>query len=169
MSRDHPHPAPTLPAIASRGDFEAAIHWALQASIAADARRIVWADPDLAIWPLDDAAVLELLAAWLQRPQRRLTLIVRDDSGIARAHPRFTAWRRHRTHAVDAWRLADDAALEVPSLHVDDGAVSVHLIDAVRWRGRAALDERTAHLWRERVDALLQRSESAFPAHQLGL
>lgn len=169
MNGDNPGSASTLPAIASRADFEAAIRWALGASIAADARRIVWADPDLAIWPLDDAALLEPLTSWLQRPQRRLTLIVRDDSGIARAHPRFTAWRCHRTHAVDAWRLAEDVALEVPSLHVDDGAVSVHLIDAVHWRGRAALDERTAHLWRERVDALLQRSESAFPAHQLGL
>jgi hypothetical protein len=47
--------------------------------------------------------------------------------------------------------------------------VAVQLIDRVHWRGRAETDARAARLWRERIDAVLQRSEISFAANALGL
>ena len=52
---------------------------------------------------------------------------------------------------------------------VSDGAVSVHLIDALHWRGRAEVDERRARQWNEELDVVLQRSERGFSANTLGL
>lgn len=166
MSPSH---VPDAPRIESRAEFEAAIRWSLDASAARNARRIVWADGDFADWPLDDVALLAALTAWLQRPQRKLVLLARDYAAIVREHPRFVAWRRDWSHAVEAYALPEDVPLSLPTLAVDDGTVGVHLIDHVHWRGQASLDAMTAHRWREQLDALLQRSEAAFAVHQLGL
>lgn len=164
-----PGALPPPPPVTSRGEFEAALRWGLTAAAAGAARRLHWLDPDFATWPLDDGALIADLTAWLRRPQRRLVMLARDYEAMPRLHPRFVAWRRDWVHAIDTLALPQDVQLELPTLLVDDGPVSVHLIDAVHWRGRASLDERAATLWRETVDALLQRSEPAFPAHHLGL
>lgn len=159
----------SAPPIGSRAEFEAAVRWGVRAAIARDARRLSMLDADFAFWPLDDTALLAELTQWLHRPQRKLVLLARDYEELPRTHPRFIGWRRDWTHAIEAWALPADVQLELPTLLLDDGPVSVHLIDAVHWRGRASVDARAAHLWRENVDALLQRSESALPGHHLGL
>ena len=161
--------AQQAPPIRSRSEFESALRWAVQASITREARRIHLVDTDFAAWPLDDAELLASLTRWLHQPQRKLVLLARDYEGMPRTHPRFVGWRRDWSHAVEAWLLPQDVQLEMPTLFVDDGPVAVQLIDAVHWQGRASLDERTAHLWRETVDALLQRSEGGFSVYQLGL
>ncbi len=157
------------PSIASKADFGAAVLWALQASVAAGARRIVWVDPDFADWPLDEPALHDALAAWLRQPGRRLVLLAADYGAAPRLHPRFVAWRRSWSHAVEAWTPADDATTELPMLAIDDGGICVHVLDSQRWRGRAVVDLRATRLWRDQVDAVLQRSEAAFPIHTLGL
>jgi hypothetical protein len=96
-------------------------------------------------------------------------LLASDFSGVPRQHPRFVVWRRPWSHAVEAWTPADGAPGDLPKLVVDDGAISVQVIDTQRWRGRAVIDPRAARLWRDQIDALLQRSESAFPVNTLGL
>jgi hypothetical protein len=159
----------TPPSITSKADFAEAVSWALHTSVAAGARRIVWVDADFADWPLDDPALLEALTAWLRLPARRLVLLARDYAGVPRQHPRFVAWRRTWSHAIEAWTPADGAAGDLPVLVLDDGAVSVHVIDPQRWRGRAQVDPRATRLWRDEVDALLQRCETAFPVNTLGL
>ena len=159
----------TPPVIDSRAGFLAALHWGLQTAVARGARSILWSDPGFGDWPLDDAAWLAPLPAWLRRPKRRLTLLAADYAEVPRRHPRFNGWRRDWAHAIDCWQPTPDLAGEGPTLLLDDTGVSVHLIDALHWRGRAALDEQTAALWRERIDALLQRSEPAFPVSTLGL
>lgn len=161
--------APNVPLIRYRSEFEAALHWAVQTSIERQSRRITLVDPDFALWPLDDARLLDALTGWLRLPQRKLVMLARDYEAMPRLHPRFVGWRRDWSHGVEPWLLPQEVQMEMPILLVDDGPVSVHLIDAVHWRGRASLEDRAAHLWRESVDALLQRSESAFPVHQLGL
>lgn len=158
-----------VPSIRARSDFEAALQWGVAQAAARRARRLTFVDPDFAIWPLDDATLIAALTGWLQLPQRKLVLLARHYEEMPRLHSRFVGWRRDWAHAVEAWALPQDVQMEVPTLLVDDGPVSVHLIDAVHWRGRASLEERAAHLWRESVDALLQRSETAFPVHHLGL
>jgi hypothetical protein len=159
----------TPPQVASKADFGAAVQWALQASMAAGARRVVWVNDDFADWPLDEPALHDALTAWLRLPGRRLVLLAADYGGVPRLHPRFVAWRRLWAHAVEAWSPADGAPGDLPTLVVDDGAVSVHVIDPQRWRGRAAVDPRAARLWRDQIDALLQRCDSAFPVQTLGL
>jgi hypothetical protein len=160
---------PPLPPIASKADFGAAVLWALQVSVAAGARRIVWVDPDFADWPLDEPALHDALTAWLRLPGRRLVLLADDYGGVPRLQPRFVAWRRSWSHAVEAWTPADGPAGDLPTLAIDDGSVCVHVIDAQRWRGRAVIDARATRLWRDQVDALLQRCETAFPIQTLGL
>jgi hypothetical protein len=140
------------PPITSKAEFGAAVLWALQASVAAGARRVVWVDPDFADWPLDAPELHETLTAWLRRPGRRLVLLASDFGGVPRQHPRFVVWRRLWAHAVEAW-----------------SPFSVHVTDIQRWRGRVSDDPRAARLWRDQIDAVLQRCETAFPINTLGL
>jgi hypothetical protein len=45
----------------------------------------------------------------------------------------------------------------------------VHVADKERWRGRISLDLTEVKQWWDRIDALMQRSDPAFPATTLGL
>jgi hypothetical protein len=159
----------TVPPIGSRSEFAAAIRWGFEQAIARGARRMVCADRDFADWPLDDAPLQAALGAWLRLPQRRLVLLASSYDEVPRRQPRFVAWRASWSHAIEAWSPQEGSADDVPTLLVDDGAVSVHLLDNVHWRGRAELDPGSARLWRDRLDALLQRSEPAFAVNPLGL
>jgi len=82
---------------------------------------------------------------------------------------RFVQWRRDWAHAVQAMQAPEELATSLPSALLDDRHVSVQLIDPVHWRGRASINVRDAHLLRERIDAVLQRSKLAFPVNTLGL
>lgn len=157
------------PAIGSRSEFQAALRWGLHSAVAAGARRIVCVDPSFADWPLDEPALHQALTVWLRLPQRRLVLLAATYDELPRRHPRFVAWRADWSHAVDTRAPAAGDSLELPSLLVDDGATTVHLLDPVHWRGRAAQDARAAQQWRDEIDAHLQRSEPAFPVNALGL
>ncbi|MFY9510380.1 MAG: hypothetical protein WAQ05_05350 [Rubrivivax sp.] len=163
MSSDAPPP------IGSRSEFQAAVRWGLQTAIAAGARRIVAIAPSFADWPLDEPALHQALAAWLRLPQRRLVLLAANYDAVPRRHARFVAWRTSWSHAIDTRSPAEGDTLELPTLLLDDGATTVHLLDPVHWRGRAACDARIAHQWRDEIDAHLQRSEPAFPVNALGL
>jgi hypothetical protein len=160
---------PSEPAIATRADFHAALAWGFEQAIAQDARRIVCADSDFAEWAWDHQPTLDALAGWLRRPQRRLELLARSYDTVPRRWPRFNGWRSSWAHAITAWQIPEDWPGELPTLLVSDKAVSVHLIDAVHWRGRARLDARTARQWLETCDVVLQRSEATFPVRTLGL
>lgn len=157
------------PPIDSRSAYADALRWGFETAWAQGARRIVCADPDFGHWPWHDAALLARLGDWLRLPQRRLVLLARHYDDVPRRFPRFTAWRRDWTHAIDCWQPTADAAGDAPSVLISDTGVSVRLVDAVHWRGRASDDERVAGPLREHVDALLQRSEPAFSVSTLGL
>ncbi len=130
---------------------------------------MTWVDADFTEWPLNDAGWLQQLTAWLRLPQRRLVLLAADFSAIPQQHPRFMAWRRDWSHAVEARQVPPELATGLPLVLLDDRQLSVQLLDPVHWRGRAAQDARVAHLIREQVDAVLQRSEIGFPVNTLGL
>jgi hypothetical protein len=157
------------PVIDSQVGFSAAVAWGFETALALGARRIVCADTDFAIWPWDEPATLTLLTAWLRLPQRSLVLLARDFGGVPKQHPRFNHWRRDWTHAIAAWQVPADWTPDIPGLLVADRAVSVLLIDSIRWRGRAQADERTAQDLRQGLDVVLQRSEPAFAVRTLGL
>jgi len=158
-----------VPKIESRAGFAAALRWAFGHAIERQARCITCVDPTFAEWPLDDAALLSRLTGWLRLPKRRLVLLAASFDEMPRRHARFTAWRVDWTHAIEASSPPDELKPELPAVFVDDADLSVELVDAVHWRGRVELDRHSAELWRERVDALLQRSEPAFPVNALGL
>lgn len=160
---------PALPVIDSRASWAAALRWGFEHAAQQGARCITCVDPDFDDWPLNDAALLDTLTGWLRLPQRRLVLLAARYDAVPGRHPRFNAWRRDWTHAMQTWQAPDELAAELPSLLLDDRALSVQLLDRTRWRGRADLQARTAHLLRERHDAVLQRSAWAFPVNTLGL
>lgn len=155
--------------IDSAASFEAAVHWAFGTAFARGARRIVCVDPDFADWPLDAPALLEGLSAWLRTPQRRLVLLADRWDEMPRRHPRFVAWRPDWVHAVQTLSPTPGSDFVLPTLLLDDEDLVLRVADRVHWRGRAELDRRDAHAWRDEIDAVLQRSEPAFPAYHLGL
>jgi hypothetical protein len=164
-----PIPPPRPPTIASSAGFVTAVHWFCEAAIARGARTMWWLDPDFRDWPLDDAALLDTLAAWLRLPGRHLVLVAADWSRATREHPRFSRWRLPWSHAVDTRRVQDEDAGAVPTLLLDDGPLSVQVLEREYWRGRCSRDAVDAHALRERFDALTQRSEPDFPPTTLGL
>jgi hypothetical protein len=160
---------PTPPKIDSRASFVAALEWGFQNAIAHTARRIICVDADFALWPLDDAALHQILTAWLRQPQRQLTFLARDYGQVPQRFARFMTWRRDWAHAIQYLQAPRELAAELPNALVSDGKVSVQLMDEEHWRGRAQLDSRAAHLLREQIDVVLQRSELAFAVNTLGL
>ncbi|MBL8341888.1 MAG: hypothetical protein JNL30_10505 [Rubrivivax sp.] len=160
-----------LPVIDSRRRFGEAVLWGFARAMreGGRSRRILCVDRDFTEWPLDDPALLDPLTAWLRAGQRQLVLLAAAYDEVPRRHARFVAWRRSFTHAVLPYAAPEDVAATLPTLLLDDDGTCVRLIDAVHWRGRVHADEREARPWREQIDALVQRSEPAFPAQTLGL
>ena len=156
------------PLMTSRAEFVAAVHWGVQAAAERGARRLCFVDPNFADWPLESPALLELLTTWLRLPQRQVVLLAETFEEVVRFKPRFVVWRRSWAHAIQAWSPHDLPA-NLPTVLVDDGPVCVVLADRLHWRGRAAADARDAQRQREQIDAVLQRSEPAFPVNNLGL
>jgi hypothetical protein len=165
---DSPTPTP-VPAIDSFAAWQAALRWGFTTAAEGGARTITCVDPDFASWPLDDAALLQVLTAFLRLPGRRLVLAAARYDEVPRRLPRFSTWRRDWSHALQTLLVPEEFAAELPSVLLDDRELSVALIDPVHWQGRAQLERRARWLWQERVDAVLQRSEPGFPVTTLGL
>ncbi len=159
------------PVIDSRAGFAAAVSWGFSRAMREDgrSRRIICVDRDFRDWPLDAPELHAQLTSWLKGAQRQLVLLGAHFDEMPRRHPRFVGWRRHFAHAVFPYAAPEDLAAQLPTLLLDDDGTLVRLIDPVHWRGRASADERSALPWREQIDAVLQRSEAAFPAQSLGL
>jgi hypothetical protein len=98
-----------------------------------------------------------------------LVLLASDFDAVPRSLPRFNAWRRDWTHAIEAWQAPDEMAVVPPSMLVADRLLTVRLIDPAHWRGRASLDPLEAHVHSQEVDAVLQRCQRAFSVNVLGL
>lgn len=161
--------APPMRPIESRAQFAAAVHEVLDQALTRRSRRMLWVDADFAEWPLDDPALLQRLTAWVQLPQRQLVLLAVRYDELGRRCARFVAWYRMWAHVASAFSPAVDDVADLPCALLADGAALVHLLDAQRWRGWATSDVSLQRLWRDRLDAVLQRSEQAFPATTLGL
>ncbi len=160
---------PSAPVIDTRDSFGAALRWGFEYALTEGARRLVLVDPTFEHWPLDDASVLQTLTQWARLPGRQLTTLAARYDEVPRRHTRSTAWRKDWAHVFQALQAPTEFAADLPTLLLDDRKLSVHLIDAVNWRGRAALDARARLLWQEKIDVVLQRSEPAFAVTRLGL
>jgi len=153
-------------------DSRSGFHDALRAAFAEAAQvgcREIWiADENFADWPLNERQVVEHLTQWAQS-HRRFTVVARDFDEVTRRHPRWVEWRRQWSHVVQCRTNNDLEAGQIPSLLLAPGLTSVRLFDAIHHRGVASRETPDAVQWRELIDAVLQRSEEAFPATTLGL
>jgi hypothetical protein len=153
--------------IDGRGEFTAAVRNSLMHAWRERERELCLVDPDFEVWPLNDGAVLDILAHWARLPQRRLVLVASSFDVVARRFARFTTWRGTFAHVVEAF-VTDVEPSQVPSLLLA-GPASLMLADRLGWRGHALTSDKEVADWREVVDVLLQRSEPGFGANTLGL
>lgn len=155
--------------IHDQAGFRVALRTAVDAALARGSRSLLFVDPDFSAWPLDDPSLLDVLAGWLRRPGRRLTLLGLNFERMEREHPRFTQWRPAWSHAIDV-RCPDEVPADgLESLLLDDGPTVLTLWHRDPPRGRAAGDPAVAAAARDRIDASLQRSAAAWPVRPLGL
>jgi hypothetical protein len=157
---------PTL--IDSRKAFQDALRAAFTEAADTGCREIWICDDDFAQWPLNERGVIEQLTRWAHS-HRCLTVIARQFDTLARQHARWAEWRRQWSHVVQCRTNNELEAGQMPTMLLAPGAASVRLVDPVRYRGSVSREPADAIVWRETIDAVLQRSEEAFPATTLGL
>jgi hypothetical protein len=154
--------------IQSRNEFHAALRTAFAAAADAGCREIWLCDDDYADWPLNERAVIDDLTRWAES-HRCLTVIARQFDTVVRRQPRWAEWRKIWSHVVQCRSNHELEAGQMPTMLLAPGALSVRLVDAVHHRGSISATPADAVLWRETIDAVLQRSQEAFPATTLGL
>jgi hypothetical protein len=154
--------------ITSRAEFHTALREAFAEAATAGSRELWLADNDFADWPLGEREVVEHLSEWAAS-SRRLTLLANSFDEVARRHPRWVTWRRQWAHIVRCRVNTELEAGEVPSLLIASGTLTLRLSDSLHHRGRVSHDKADELRCRELIDAVLQRSEEAFPATSTGL
>lgn len=154
--------------ITSRAEFHAALRAAFTEAASAGSRELCLVDNDFSDWPLGERDVIESLSQWVTS-SRRLTLLATTFDEVARRHPRWVTWRRQWSHVVSCRTNTELEAGEMPTVLIASGTVTVRLSDPVHYRGRVAHDRAEELHCKELVDAVLQRSEEAFPATSTGL
>lgn len=155
-------------AIASRGEFFDAARELLSRADVSLTRDITLVDTDFSPWPIDEREVVDALTRWIRLPGRRLRLIGSRFDVIERDQSRFATWRKPFAHAIECWSPTDVEPADMPSLLLFDAAC-IELLDRERWQAHGSTERRTLVLQRERIDALMQRCETAWPVTTLGL
>lgn len=159
-------PGPRL--LDSRSACQAALREGLAEAAQAGSAELLLCDADFVDWPLGEAAVVEQLTAWAGA-RRRLTVLAHRYDGIVQHHARWVAWRRQWAHLVECRELLEAEAGDLPCLLLAPRLAAVRVHDRRHWRGTVTRDPSSLLQCREELDALLQRSTPAFPAHTLGL
>lgn len=154
--------------IASRGEFVDAARGMLSRVDESGTREVTLVDVDFSPWPLDDEVVVAALTRWIRMPGRRLRLVGSRFDVIERDQARFAGWRKPFSHALECLTPTDTDPADMPSVLLFDAA-GLELLDRERWVARTIAQRRELVLQRERLDALLQRCEAAWPVTVLGL
>ncbi len=154
--------------ITSRNEFHDALRESFALVADQGCREVFIADPTFADWPLGERAVIESLTRWAYA-HRKLTVLAQNFDDFTRRHPRWVEWRRQWTHVVECRALAEDDAGKLAGLFLAPGLVTLRVLDAEHYRASLSFDPADAIRVRDNLDALLQRSEEAFPATNLGL
>ena len=154
--------------IETRSDFHDALRAAFAEAAQVGCREIWIVDDDFADWPINERAVIDDLTRWAGA-HRTLTVVARSFDELARRHARWVQWRRQWSHVVHCRTNNDLEAGQMPTILLAPGLTSVRLFDRVNYRGSVSNGKADEVRWREDIDAVLQRSEEAFPATTLGL
>ena len=133
------------------------------------AARSGWSTTSFADWPLGERAVVDdpdalgRGALHLHRRGAQLRRIARH------ATLGWVNWRRHTSHVVHCRSNSELEAGQMPTILLVPGLTFV--LPAMRALPRRGFTREppTQVQWREEIDAVLQRSEEAFPATSLGL
>ena len=120
---------------ASRSEFMALASGLLSALDKTSGRDITLVDIDFSVWPLDDATVVDALTRWIQLHGRCLRLVGSRFDLIERGQPRFAAWRKPFSHAVQCMTPVDLEPSDVPSVLLLDAGY-LELLDRERWQAR---------------------------------
>lgn len=152
----------------SHSEFHAAARAVLLGLPDVKPREVLVVDLDFSAWPLGDVDVVEAITQWVRLPGRRLRLLGGRFDIIQREQSRFATWRRSFTHAIECLTPSEVEPADIPSLLLT-GAIGLELLDRERWRGLRSEERSWLVAQRERTDALLQRSEPAWPSTILGL
>lgn len=155
-------------AIGSRSAFEQAATALLCELPQIKPRDLLLVDADFSPWPLADPAVLDSLTQWIRLPGRRLRLLGSRFDVVQRDQSRFAQWRRSFSHAIECFSPTEVEPADMPSVLLAD-ATGLELLDRERFIARRSSERRWLLLQQERTDALLQRSETAWPVTVLGL
>jgi hypothetical protein len=156
-------------AIASWRDFEdrvgAAMAWA-----ATQPCDIVMVDPDFARWPVGARGVMAAFEQWaLLSRATHCTLVARDWTGFARAHPRWVAWRGLWAHRVRCLEAPEELASQLLPTLLVGRTMGLRVLEPLRGHGTWSRDPAALGAWAADVDAILQRSIEALPPTTLGL
>lgn len=154
--------------ITTRGEFHAALRSAFADAARLGCRELWLCDDNFVDWPLGERAVVEQLTQWAAS-SRKLTLLARHFDEVSRRHARWVEWRRNWSHIVSCRTNTELATGEFPTIFLATGTLSVRLSDAVHHRGRLSHERADEIRCKEQIDAVLQRSEEAFPASTTGL
>jgi hypothetical protein len=154
--------------LTSRGEFHDALRESFALVADQGCREVFICDPNFADWPLSERAVIEDLTRWAYA-HRKLTLLARHFDEFPRRHARWVEWRRQWSHVVECRALADADASSAPTLFLAPGVLTLRMLDPEHYRATLPFQESDAIQARDSLDALLQRSEEAFPATTLGL
>jgi hypothetical protein len=155
--------------LVSTREFQDALRAGFHALASANCREVWLSDRDFAAWPLNEPRVIDHLTAWALS-HRKLTVLAVGFEEVVRQHPRWVTWRQHWAHIVDC-RAADEADVnDVPSLFIAPGIGAIRLsASGPHGRGSVSRSEADIVLARDQLDAVLQRSQEAFPSTLLGL
>jgi hypothetical protein len=154
--------------IESQSEFIDTARTMLSQLDASGTRLATLVDVDFSPWPLDDGAVIDALTRWIRLPGRRLRLVGSRFDVIQRDQSRFSSWRKPFAHAIECWTPTEVDPGDMPSVLLLDAAC-LELLDRERWQARQSSERRSLVLQRERLDALMQRCEAAWPVTVLGL
>lgn len=159
---------PATRIITSRTEFHDALKEAFAFVADKGCREVFIADPDFADWPLGDRAVLESLTRWAFA-HRKLTVLAESFDEFPRRHARWVEWRRQWAHVVECRTVAEADLGQLEGLFMAPGLITLRVLDAEHYRASLSFDPVSSIRIREGLDALLQRSEEAFPVTTLGL
>lgn len=162
MSEHVPH------IITSRSEFQDALRHAFAQAADQGCRELFIADPDFAEWPLGERAVVESLTRWAYA-HRKLVVLAETFDQFHKRHTRWVDWRRQWAHVVECRQVAEDDVGLLKGLFLAPGVTTLRVIDPEHYRASVSDDPADATRARDQLDALLQRSEEAFPATTLGL
>ena len=161
-------PADAGAVITTPQDFREAVRWAVEAALAHRSRLLRLSDPDFTDWPLNQAAVLDALTAFVRLPGRRVRFVAADYRRLALAMPRVTAWRRTWGHALETLAPVQDGP-PPPTAVLADRTHGVWIAQRDPLRGWRVQEAQRLSLLAEQLDAYAQRCEPAWPATTLGL